>query len=355
MTIREAIARVVDGENLTEAEAIEVMTQIMDGETTEAQIASFLTALRMKGETVEEITGCARVMRDHAIQVRVAKPKEQIVDIDRDEINIDWETIVDTCGTGGDNTHTFNISTTTAFVVAGAGVLVAKHGNRSVSSRCGSADVVEALGVNLEVPRGIVEKCVNNIGIGFLYAPSLHAAMRYAISPRKQIGIRTVFNILGPLTNPARATSQVLGVYKPELTETLAYVLKGLGSKRAFIVYGKDALDEISITGKTRISELNRGEVRTYDVQPEDFGLERGTLDDIRGGDTKENARITRDILEGKDGPRRDIVLLNAGFALCAAGKVENVKDGIKMARESIDSGKALKKLEKLIEFTNQQ
>lgn len=343
--IKEAIAKVVQKENLTEKEAIDVMTEIMTGQATEAQIASFITALRMKGETIDEITGCAKVMREHATKIKILK---HAVDIDRDEINIDWETIVDTCGTGGDKTKTFNVSTATAFVVAGAGVVVAKHGNRAVSSKCGSADVLEELGINLELPREKVEECINKIGIGFLYAPLLHSAMKFAIGPRRQIGIRTIFNILGPLTNPAGANAQVLGVYSPALTETVAFVLKNLGSKSAFVVHGIDAIDEISITGKTQISELKNGVIKTYTVKPEDFGLKKAKVDDIAGGDAKENAKIILDILTGKKGPKRDIVLLNAAAVLTAAEKSKNFKEGIELAQRSIDLGKALKKLEEL-------
>lgn len=343
--IKEAIAKIVQRENLTEKEAIDVMTEIMTGQSTEAQIASFITALRMKGETIEEITGCAKVMRGHATKISV---KKHAVDIDRDEINIDWETIVDTCGTGGDKTKTFNVSTATAFVVAGGGVVIAKHGNRAVSSKCGSADVLEELGINLELPSDKVEKCINKIGIGFLFAPMLHSAMKYAMGPRRQIGIRTIFNILGPLTNPANANAQVLGVYSQSLTEPLAYVLKNLGTKSAFVVHGLDSIDEISITGKTQISELQNGKVKTYTIKPEDFGLKKAKPEEIAGGDVKENAQIIIEILEGKKGPKRDIVLLNAAAAFVVAGKTVDIKDGIKLAEKSIDFGKALGKLDEL-------
>lgn len=346
--IKEAISKIVQRENLTEKEAVDVMTEIMTGQATEAQVASFITALRMKGETVDEITGCAKVMREHATKITV---KKHAVDIDRDEINIDWETIVDTCGTGGDKTKTFNVSTATAFVAAGAGLVVAKHGNRAVSSKCGSADVLEELGINLELPSEKVEECINKIGIGFLYAPLLHSAMKFAIGPRRQIGIRTIFNILGPLTNPAGANAQVLGVYSQELTEVLAFVLKNLGTKNAFVVHGIDSVDEISVTGKTQISELKNGIIKTYTVKPENFGLKKAKIEDIAGGDAKENARIITDILSGKKGPKRDIVLLNASAVLTAAGKSKNIKEGIPLAEKSIDSGKALKKLEELKKY----
>jgi len=343
--IKEAISKVVMKEDLTRQEAIDVMTEIMTGQATEAQIASFITALRMKGETVDEITGCAQVMREHATRIKV---KKNPIDIDRDEINIDWETIVDTCGTGGDKTKTFNVSTATAFVVTGCGVVVAKHGNRAVSSKCGSADVLEELGINLELSSEKVEECINKIGIGFLYAPLLHSAMKYAIGPRRQIGIRTIFNILGPLTNPANANAQVLGVYTADLTEKLAYVLKNLGSKSAFVVHGMDSMDEISITGETQISELKNGKVRTYKIKPEDFGIRRSSVEDITGGDARENAKIIYEILSGARGPKRDIVVINAAAALTAAGKSKNIAEGIKLAEKSIDSGRALKKMEEL-------
>ena len=343
--IKEAISKIVMKEDLTRQEAIDVMTEIMTGQATEAQIASFITALRMKGETVDEITGCAQVMREHATRIKV---KKNPVDIDRDEINIDWETIVDTCGTGGDKTKTFNVSTATAFVVAGCGVVVAKHGNRAVSSKCGSADVLEELGINLELSSEKVGECLNKIGIGFLYAPLLHSAMKYAIGPRRQIGIRTIFNILGPLTNPADANAQVLGVYSADLTEKLAYVLKNLGSKSAFVVHGMDSVDEISITGETQISELKNGGIRTYKIKPEDFGIKRASSGDITGGNAGENAKIIYEILKGTKGPKRDIVIINAAAALTAAGKSKNIAEGIKLAEKSIDSGRALKKMEEL-------
>jgi len=347
--IKEAIAKIVQRQDLTEREAIGVMSEIMTGQTTEAQIASFITGLRMKGETVEEITGCAKVMREHATHINV---KKHAVDIDRDEINIDWETIVDTCGTGGDKTKTFNVSTVTAFVVAGCGVVVAKHGNRAVTSKCGSADVLEKLGINLDTPATNVEECINKIGIGFLYAPLLHSAMKYAVIPRRQIGIRTIFNVLGPLTNPANANAQVMGVYSSGLTEKIAYVLKNLGGKSAFVVYGIDSVDEISITGETQISELKDNKVKTYKIKPEDFGFKRADPDDIAGGDAKENAKIIMEILQGKQGPRRDIVLLNSSATLVVAGKAKDIKQGIQYAKEAIDMGRALKKLEELKKLT---
>ncbi|MBW1991903.1 MAG: anthranilate phosphoribosyltransferase [Deltaproteobacteria bacterium] len=344
--LKEVIYKVVTRQDLTEAEMTAAMEAIMEGRATEAQIGAFVTALRMKGETVAEITAAARVMRAKATKIPVA---DHLVDLDRDEINVDWETIVDTCGTGGDATNTFNVSTTTAFVVAGAGLRVAKHGNRAVSSRCGSADVIEALGINLSLTPEQVAQCVNEVGIGFLFAPQLHGAMRFAVGPRREIGIRTIFNILGPLTNPARANVQVLGVYDPELTEPLARVLGNLGARSAFVVYGEGSLDEISIVGPTRISELREGQVRTYTITPEDVGLSRARLEDIRGGDIFENARIVRKVLEGEGGPREDMVALNAAAAFIAAGVVPDFPSGIALSRETIRSGKALSKLEALI------
>ena len=344
------IQQVVQGNDLTEDDMVRVMDHIMEGKATDAQIGAFITALRMKGETIEEITGAAKVMRDKATPIRVGS---DTVDIDRDDINVDQETIVDTCGTGGDGTNTFNVSTTTAFVAAGGGLKVAKHGNRSVSSQCGSADVLEALGVNLDVTVEVVEACVQKIGIGFLFAPKLHGAMKYAIGPRREIGIRSVFNVLGPLTNPAGANVQVLGVYDPQLTSVLAQVLKRLGSKSALVVHGEGSFDEISITGPTVVSELRNGTLKDYRITPEDFGMTRARLADIKGGDAKENAMIVRDVLGGKTGPKRDIVLLNGGATFYAAGKASDFQEGIALAAQSIDSGMAKQKLEQLIQKTN--
>jgi anthranilate phosphoribosyltransferase len=349
--LKQAIQKVVDLVNLSEEEMEAAMEVIMSGQATPAQIGAFITALRLKGETIEEITGAARVMRRKATRIRI---DNTLINIDRDDINLDLETVLDTCGTGGDGTNTFNVSTTTAFVVAGCGLRVAKHGNRSVSSLCGSADVIESLGVNLNVPPAVVEKCLNQVGIGFLFAPALHSAMKYAIGPRREIGIRTIFNILGPLTNPAGANVQVLGVYKEELTPVLAEVLNKLGSRSAFVVCGKGGLDEISITGKTQVSELKNGQVSTYTIEPEDFGLPRASMNDIRGGDAQENARIVLSVLQGEPGPRRDMVLLNAAAALVAAGRAADFPDGITQAAEAIDSGRALEKLEGLKAITNE-
>jgi len=334
--IKELIEKVIKGKNLTEEESIQAMNEIMSGEATPAQIAAFITALRVKGETVEEITGAAKVMRKKATN-----------------LNFTEKIIVDTCGTGGDNSNTFNISTAVALVAAAAGLLVAKHGNRSVSSKCGSADVMEGLGLNLEIPPEKVKGCIAEIGIAFLYAPLFHAAMKYATPVRREIGIRTIFNILGPLTNPAKANVQLLGVYRPELTEVLANVLKNLGTKNAFVVYGEGKFDEVSITGKTKVSQLKNDEVRTYYIQPEDFGLGRRELEEIIGGTVEKNSRIILDILKGKKDAKREIVLLNAACLFIAAEKAGDFREGIKVAEEVIDSGKALKKLEALVEFSN--
>ena len=333
--IKEAIEKVVREVDLTEVETRGVFEEIMSGEATPAQIGSFVTALRMKGETINEITGAAKVMREKSIKIDAG---EGIT--------------VDTCGTGGSGISTFNISTTVAFVVAGCGVRVAKHGNRSASSRCGSADVLEALGVNLDIGPDRAEKCIREIGIGFMYAPIFHGAMKYAVTPRKDIGIRTIFNLLGPLSNPANVTSQVLGVYDVKLTEVIASVLKNLGCRRAFVVCGMDALDEITITGKTKIAELNKGRMRIYLVSPEKFGMKCSKLEDIRGGSAKENAEILLSILEGKQGARRNVVLLNAAAALMAGFKARSFKEGIELAKDSIDSGRAIEKLNRLIIMT---
>lgn len=333
--IREAIARLMEGRDLSEAEAEAVMGQIMAGEATPAQIGAFLTALRLKGERVEEITGCARAMRRSAIPVRPRR---------RD--------LVDTCGTGGDGTGTFNISTTVAFVVAGAGLGVAKHGNRSISSRCGSADVLEALGVNLELTPEQVAQCIDEVGIGFLFAPRLHPAMKHAIGPRREMGVRTIFNILGPLTNPAGATRQIMGVYDPGLTSPLAQVLGRLGVQAAFVVHGADGLDELSTTGVNRVSYLREGWMKDFSLDPAEMGLPRARVEDLQGGTVEENARITRAVLAGERGPRRDVVLLNAAAALVVGGLTRDLEEGLQRAAETIDSGRAQEKLEALVAFT---
>jgi anthranilate phosphoribosyltransferase len=347
--IRKAIAKAVERFDLTEGEMIEVMNQIMSGECTPAQIGAFITALRMKGETVEEITGAARVMRERATPIRVGKGA---VDIDRDDINIDQETILDVVGTGGDGTNTFNVSTTVAFVVSACGVKVAKHGNRSVSSACGSADVLEKLGINLDVTPATVEKCIAEIGIGFLFAPALHGAMKHAIGPRREIGIRTIFNILGPLTNPAGADCQVMGVYRADLVEKLAGVLHKLGCKHGFVVHGADGMDEITLTGETLMAEVTPTGVKMGVVLPEDLGFARCDMAELKGGDAVTNAVIVKSVLAGERGSRRNIILLNAAYALVAAGKVATPEEGVTMAAEAVDSGRALQQVEKLAALT---
>src|SRR5205809_1221876 len=313
--ITEALRALVDRRDLTRIEAAAAMEAIMSGAATHAQIAAFLTALRMKGETVEELIGFAQVMRQKVVRVRTRG--DEVAGL----TGTDREMLIDTCGTGGDASGTFNVSTATAFVVAGAGIKVAKHGNRSASSLCGSADVVEALGVSLELTPPQVARCVDEIGIGFLYAPLLHTAMKHVMAARREMGIRTVFNLLGPLTNPASANAQVIGVAAAALTEPLARVLAELGTLRAFVVHGADGLDEISNTGESRLSEVREGVVRSFTVRPEDFGLPHATMSDLKGGDRQQNAQIIRDVLSREAGPRRDIVLMNASAALVAGGR----------------------------------
>ena len=338
--IKEAIGKVVLNNNLTEEEMIAVMNEIMTGEATPAQIGSFITALRMKGETIDEIVGAVRVMREKATFI------DSGVDTAAGDI------LMDIVGTGGDGSGTFNVSTTTAFVVAGAGIPVAKHGNRAMSSNCGSADVLEALGVDLSMPPERVADCVQKVGIGFLFAPMLHGAMKYAIGPRREIGIRTIFNILGPMTNPAGANVQLTGVFDRELTTTLAEVLARLGMQRTLVVWGEGNMDEMTITGTSHVAEADRGKLTTWTVEPEDVGLTRGTLDDISGGaDVAEAAALVRSVLAGEPGARLDMVLLNGGAALMAAGRVDELKDGVELAREIITSGKALAKLDALVAF----
>ena len=334
--IKEAIAKVVNREDLNEPQMMEVMDEVMEGKATPAQIAAFITALRIKGETIDEVTGAARIMRRKATRIDARSP-----------------IIVDTCGTGGDGMKTFNISTTAAFVVAAAGLTVAKHGNRAVSSGCGSADVLEALGVKIDAQPEIVEECIHQIGIGFLFAPKLHGAMKYAIGPRREIGIRTIFNMLGPLTNPAGATSQLIGVYDPRLTEMFAGVLKNLGTKTAFVVHGSDGLDEATVTGKTRVTELKNGLINTYDIDPTSFFGDIFPGMALLGGDASVNAEITKSVLTGSSGACRNIVVLNAALAIMAGEKAGTIKDGIKIAQECIDSGAAIKKLQALIELSN--
>lgn len=334
--IKETIAKVVNKEDLHESEMMQAMDEVMGGKATPAQIAAFITALRMKGETVEEVTGAARIMRQKATRIDA-----------RSSI------IVDTCGTGGDGMNSFNISTTTALVVAAAGITVAKHGNRAVSSGCGSADVLEALSVNISAGPETAEECLQQIGIGFLFAPRFHGAMKYAIEPRREIGVRTIFNMLGPLTNPAGATAQLIGVYAPTLTEMFAGVLKKLGAKRAFVVHGADGLDEATVTGETRVSELKDGLITTYNIDPVEIFGEQYRGEELVGGDASVNAQITKDVLTGKNGACRKIVLLNAALALVAGEKAKAIREGIAIAEECIDSGAAIKKLQALIELSN--
>jgi len=341
--ITEAVRALVDRRDLTRIEAAAAMEAIMTGAATGAQIGAFLTALRMKGETVEELIGFAQVMRQKVVRIRARG--DDVAGMS----GTDREMLIDTCGTGGDATGTFNVSTATAFVVAGTGLRVAKHGNRSVSSLCGSADVVETLGVSLELPPDKVTRCLDEVGIGFLYAPLLHTAMKHVMPARREMGVRTVFNMLGPLTNPAGANAQIIGVYAASLTEPLARVLAELGTVRAFVVHGADNLDEISNTGESRVSEVHEGAVRTYVVRPEDFGMARASIKDLAGGDREQNAEIIRAVLGGEPGPRRDIVLMNAAAALVAGARARDLKDGVAVAAQSIDSGAARGKLDALV------
>jgi anthranilate phosphoribosyltransferase len=340
--ITEAVRALVERRDLSRLEAAAAMEAIMSGAATNAQIAAFLTGLRMKGETVEELIGFAQVMRQKVVRIRTRSDEVAAL------TGTDREMLIDTCGTGGDATGTFNVSTATAFVVAGTGLRVAKHGNRSVSSLCGSADVVEALGISLELSPQKVGRCVDEVGIGFLYAPLLHTAMKHVMPARREMGVRTVFNVLGPLTNPAGANAQVIGVYSAALTEPLARVLAELGTIRAFVVHGSDNLDEISNTGESRVSEVREGLVRTFTVRPEDFGLPRASIKDLQGGDREQNAQIIRGLLDGEPGPRRDIVLMNAAAALVAGTRARDLKEGVALAAHSIDSGAARRTLQTL-------
>jgi anthranilate phosphoribosyltransferase len=333
--IREAIAKLVERENLTAAQSEAVMQEIMQGAATPSQISAFIVALRMKGETAEEIAGCAKSMRANAIKI-VTKQNQ----------------VVDTCGTGGDGASTFNISTAVAFVIAGAGLAVAKHGNRSVSSRCGSADVLEALGVKIELTPEEVAKCLDEIGIGFLFAPRFHPAMKYAAVPRREVGIRTVFNLLGPLTNPASASIQLLGVYDPKLMETMAEVLRLLGVRQALVVHGADGLDELSTTGVNKVTRLRDGEISTLYLDPQQHGLPQSDIGQLKGGLPEENAQIMRALLQGERGAKRDVVLLNAAAGLLTAEKVIDFAEGLDLAAEVIDSGQAWHKLEELVELS---
>lgn len=331
MEIKDAIRQVVDKADLSESEAWAAMGQVMDGQATPAQIAALVTALRMKGETVQEIAGFARAMRERAQRITPAA-----------------DTLIDIVGTGGDRLSTFNISTTSAFVVAAAGGYVAKHGNRAVSRLSGAADVLEALGVQIQVPPEVVRRAIEDIGIGFMFAPIYHVAMKHAVGPRKEIGIRTVFNVLGPLTNPANANYLVVGTYDPRLTEVMAQVLGEMGVRRAMVVHGLAGIDEVSTVGPTRISELRDGSVHTYTIAPDEIGLPRASADAIGGGRPEENAAITTAVLRGEPGPRRDIVLANAGAALIVAGLAKDWHEGIALAKRAIDTGAAHEKLEAL-------
>lgn len=333
--IKEAINILINNIDLTEPEAAECMQEIMEGKATDSQIGAFLAALRMKGETVEEITGAARIMRQKATPIRAP------------------EKVLDTCGTGGDMAHTFNISTTVAFVVAGAGIPVAKHGNRSVSSRSGSADVLESLGIKIDLPPEKVERCLFDTGFGFLFAPLFHPAMKYAIGPRREMGVRTIFNILGPLTNPAGAKRQVLGVFAGKLTDILANVLGNLGAEDAMVVHGDDGLDEVSISDATEVARFKDDHVESFQVKPEDFGLWRSSIEQIRGGSKDENAGITLSILRGEKGPKRDIVLMNAALALVVAEQTNDFRTAFDIAADVIDSGRALQKLEEVKRISN--
>ena len=334
--IQEAIGKLVEGRHLSADEAEKVMDLIMTGEATQAQIGAYLVALRMAGETPEEIAGSVRSMRAKATWVKTKHPF-----------------VIDVVGTGGDGTHTFNISTSAALVVAAAGQPVAKHGNRAVSSKSGAADVLKALGVNIEASPEKVGECIDEVGVGFMFAPMLHGAMKHAIGPRRELAMRSIFNVMGPLTNPARAQSQLVGVYAPELTELVADVLRQVGCQKALVVHGSDGMDELTLTGPSRVSEWDGSEIRTYDVTPEEAGLERADADALKGGEPPENADITRAILAGEKGPKRDIVLLNAAAALIAANKAENLREGVGQAASAIDSGEAAGVLAHLVEVSH--
>jgi len=345
--ITEALQRIANNrESLTREEARAVMTEIFSGSATEVQIAALLVALHMKGETVAEIVGCAEAIRAAADPLPIHESATPAV------TGTGRDALVDTCGTGGDACGTFNISTATAFVVAGTGVRVAKHGNRGLSSRCGSADVMEALGVKITLPTAVLATCLEEVGMVFMFAPAMHSAMKYVQPARRELRMRTIFNLLGPLTNPARASAQVVGVYSLDLVEKLAEALSMLGLHRALVVHGLDGLDEVTITGPTRIAEVREGNVRSYEVTPEEFGMKRARLEDISGGNAETNAAIIRDILAGTESPRRDVVLLNAAAVLVAAGRADHLGDALPLAGQSIDSGAAAAKLEALVRFT---
>lgn len=335
--MKEILAKLVAGNDLSVEEAKKAQEIILTGQATDAQIAAFLTALRMKGETIDEITGLASVLRDKANTIAPKVDKH-----------------VDLVGTGGDCTYSFNISTTSAFVVAAAGLPVAKHGNRSISSKSGAGDVLEALGVNISADPNVVSRCVETVGIGFMFAPHFNPAMKYVGKVRKELGFRTVFNTLGPLSNPSRAKAMVVGVYDKNLTETIANAMMNMGVERALVVSGNDNMDEITLTGATTISEIKDNTVNTYTVTPEQFGFETVELKELQGGDGKVNAQITKDILSGKEkGAKRNIVLLNAGATLYAGGMCSSIEEGIKLAQKTIDSGKAASIIDALVEASN--
>ncbi len=334
---RDYLNLIIQRKNLSESQMADMMNIVLTGQATEAQIGAMMAALATKGETFEELAGAAKAMRQNARRIQAT-----------------GSPVVDTCGTGGDGAHTFNISTTTAFVVAGCGVTVAKHGNRSVSSKCGSADVLEALGVKLTTPPEVVEEAIQEVGIGFMFAPLYHSAMKYAVKPRQELGVRSIFNMLGPLTNPASAGCQLLGVFAPQLTEMFAQALKLLGGQSAMVVHGHDGLDEISVCAPTRVSELKDGLIRTYDIDPEQYFGHLAEPDEMAGGDPQVNAAITREIFSGRPGARRNVVLINAGAALLAAGKVDNLKSGIQMAAAAVDEGRAAAKLDALVAYTQE-
>ena len=334
--LKETISKLARRENLTKSEALEAMNDIMSGETPDSLIAAFLMGLRTKGETVEEIAGCALSMRDHAVKIRSKQ-----------------DHVIDTCGTGGDGSGTFNISSTAAIIASAGGATVAKHGNKAVSSACGSADLLSALGVKIDINAEHAEKVLNEVGITFLYAPLMHGAMKYAMNVRKQLGMRTVFNILGPLTNPAGAKRQVIGVFQRELTETMAAVLAEMHAEHALVVHGEGGLDEFSILGKTRISELSKGKVKTYEIDAEDLGFRKAVIKDIQGGSVEENVDIVRGILDGKTGAPTEIAVFNGGAALYVSGVAGSIKEGISLAQDIVRDGRAKRKLDDWIQATN--
>ena len=336
MNIQEAIKKVISREDLTEDEMHSVMNDIMTGNATDAQIGGFLVGLSMKGETIDEIVAAAKVMRSLATGVKISKPKH----------------LVDTCGTGGDSSGLFNVSTASAFVVASAGGQVAKHGNRSISSKSGSADVLETAGVNLDMSPETISNCVEKIGVGFMFAPAHHSAMKYAIGPRRELAVRTIFNVLGPLTNPAGAPSQVMGVYHKDLVEPIAYALKNLGSSHVMVVHSNDGLDEISIADSTYVAELKNGAVETYSISPSDFNMQQANLDSICVDDADASLKLIQEALDGQDGPAKDIIALNAGAAIYVSGLTNSLKDGVQKAQEILSSGAAHQKLDDLVRMS---